>query len=110
MRTRSFPAFLFLCLCLVTTAAAQNGEDALTKKIDQLFAVWDKPESPGAAIAIIKDGAVVYKHGYGSANLEASSEVSFERDEKGSVVGFTMKRHSQTRSARNVRFDKQNNQ
>ena len=70
MRTRSFPAFLFLCFCLVTTAAAQNGEDALTKKVDQLFATWDKPESPGAAIAIIKDGAVVYKRGYGSANLE----------------------------------------
>jgi CubicO group peptidase (beta-lactamase class C family) len=70
MRTRSFPAFLFLGLCLATTAAAQTGDDALTKKVDQLFATWDKPESPGAAIAIIKDGAVVYKRGYGSANLE----------------------------------------
>lgn len=70
MRTRSFLAFSFLCCFLVTTALAQNGEDTHAKKVDQLFATWDKPETPGAAIAVIKDGAVVYKRGYGSANLE----------------------------------------
>jgi CubicO group peptidase (beta-lactamase class C family) len=41
---------LLLCSCLAATAAAQNTDDPLTKKIDQLFATWDKPESPGAAI------------------------------------------------------------
>ena len=76
MRTRSFLAFLFLCSFLVTTVAAQNDADPLTKKVDQLFATWDKPESPGAAIAIIKDGAVVYKRGYGSANLEYNVPVT----------------------------------
>ena len=70
MKIRLFLAFSFLCCCLVTTAPAQNGKDPLTKKVDDLFATWDKPESPGAAIAVIKDGAVVYKRGYGSANLE----------------------------------------
>jgi CubicO group peptidase (beta-lactamase class C family) len=70
MRIRLFLALSLLCCCLVTTAPAQNGVDPLTKKVDQLFATWDKPESPGAAIAVIKDGAVVYKRGYGSANLE----------------------------------------
>ena len=70
MRIRFSLAFLFLCFCLVTTAPAQNNEDPVAKKVDQLFETWDKPESPGAAIAVIKDGAVVYKRGYGSANLE----------------------------------------
>jgi CubicO group peptidase (beta-lactamase class C family) len=70
MRIRLPLALLFLCCFLVTTVAAQNTDDPLTKKVDQLFATWDKPESPGAAIAVIKDGAVVYKRGYGSANLE----------------------------------------
>ena len=70
MRTRLFLALSFLCCCLVTTALAQNSEDPLAKKVDQLFATWDKPESPGAAIAVIKDGAVIYKRGYGSANLD----------------------------------------
>ena len=69
MRIR-FSLVLFLCCCFVTTALAQDGANPLAKKVDQLFATWDKPESPGAAIAVIKDGAVVYKRGYGSANLE----------------------------------------
>jgi CubicO group peptidase (beta-lactamase class C family) len=63
-------SLLFLCCCLITTAPAQNAEDPLTKKVDQLFSTWDKPDSPGAAIAVIKDGAIVHKRGYGSANLE----------------------------------------
>ncbi len=70
MRIRLSLALLFLCCWLVTTVTAQSVEDPLTKKVDQLFATWDKPESPGAAIAVIRDGAVIYKRGYGSANLE----------------------------------------
>lgn len=38
--------------------------------IDHLFARWDTPTSPGAALAIIKDGAIVYERGYGMSNLE----------------------------------------
>jgi len=70
MRIRLSLALFILCCFLVTTVPAQNSDDPLTKKVDQLFATWDKPESPGAAVAVIKDGAVVYKRGYGSANLE----------------------------------------
>jgi CubicO group peptidase (beta-lactamase class C family) len=44
--------------------------ETLEAKVDQLFAEWDKPDSPGAALAITRDGEVIYKHGYGSANLE----------------------------------------
>lgn len=38
--------------------------------VDQLFAEWDRPDSPGAALAVVRDGAVIYKRWYGSANLE----------------------------------------
>jgi CubicO group peptidase (beta-lactamase class C family) len=41
-----------------------------TQRIDALFADWDKPDSPGAAIAIVRDGDVLYERGYGCANLE----------------------------------------
>src|SRR6185503_8290371 len=43
---------------------------SLTEKVDRLFISWDKPDSPGCALAVIKDGRVVYKRGYGAANLE----------------------------------------
>ena len=44
--------------------------ETLETKVDQLFAKWDKPDSPGAALAIVREGGVVYKQGYGTANLE----------------------------------------
>lgn len=42
----------------------------LVSKIDQLFASWNMPNSPGAALAIVQDNEVVYKKGYGYASLE----------------------------------------
>jgi CubicO group peptidase (beta-lactamase class C family) len=39
-------------------------------KVDQIFEPWAKPDSPGAALAVVKGNKVVYAKGYGSANLE----------------------------------------
>src|SRR5262252_868525 len=38
--------------------------------VDQLFAQWAGPDSPGASIAVIENGKIIYSKGYGSANLE----------------------------------------
>jgi CubicO group peptidase (beta-lactamase class C family) len=42
----------------------------LTDKVDELFAKWDRLDSPGCSLAIIKDGEIIYKRGYGMADLE----------------------------------------
>ena len=47
--------------------ATHNGLEA---SVDQLFAEWDDPDSPGAALAVTRDGEIIYKQGYGTANLE----------------------------------------
>ncbi len=47
-----------------------------TQRVDALFAQWDKPDSPGCALAVIKDGQVIYKRGYGSANLDYGIPIS----------------------------------
>ncbi len=47
-----------------------------TEKVDRLFALWDKPDSPGCALAIIKDGRLIYKKGYGMANLELNVPIT----------------------------------
>ncbi len=39
-------------------------------KVDKLFAQWDKPDVPGCALAVMQRGDIVYKRGYGMANLE----------------------------------------
>ena len=38
--------------------------------IDQLFERYTHPGSPGCALAVMKDGEIVYKQGYGLANIE----------------------------------------
>jgi len=45
-------------------------QDNLAPKVDAVFAAYDKPDSPGCALGVIRDGRLVYAHGYGFANLE----------------------------------------
>ena len=44
--------------------------ETLEVKVDHLFAKWNRSNSPGAAIVVVRDSEVVYKQGYGMANLE----------------------------------------
>src|SRR6202050_1688422 len=44
--------------------------DILTRKVDQIFSVYDKPGSPGCSLGVIRDGDFAYRKAYGSANLE----------------------------------------
>ena len=43
---------------------------AVQGKVDALFEQFTQPGSPGCALGVMKDGALVYKQGYGLANLE----------------------------------------
>jgi hypothetical protein len=40
------------------------------KQIDQLFTAWNNPQTPGASVAVEKDGKIIFEKGYGSADLE----------------------------------------
>src|SRR6185369_5096253 len=51
-------------------ATVCHARDRANPKVDKLFAQWDRADSPGAAVVVVKDGAVVYQHGYGYANLD----------------------------------------
>jgi len=53
-----------------------NQGESQSDKIDKVFAQWSKPDSPGCELVVIKDGQIVYKHGYGMANLEHSIPMS----------------------------------
>ena len=44
--------------------------ETLEAKVDQLFTEWNRSDSPGAALAVTRDGEIIYKQGYGTANLE----------------------------------------
>ncbi len=60
-------AWIFLFIAFLVSIAPA---DEKTDNVDKLFSKWDSTVSPGAALAIIKDGKIIYKRGYGMANLE----------------------------------------
>ncbi|MCX6569947.1 MAG: serine hydrolase [Candidatus Aminicenantes bacterium] len=57
-------------LIVLAVAPAFLAADETTDKVDKLFAAWDKTTTPGAALAVIKDGKIIYERGYGMAKLE----------------------------------------
>ena len=62
---RILPALLALAAAPVA-AQQQN----LHARVDSVFARYDRPESPGCAVGIYRDGQMEYAKGYGMANLE----------------------------------------
>ena len=42
----------------------------ITARVDKLFERFNKPDSPGCAVAVVRDGRIVYEHGYGMADLD----------------------------------------
>jgi len=68
--------FLFVfavTLSLSSLVHAQSGASAsegVAAQVDKIFAQFDKPDSPGCALAVIRDGQIVYKRGYGMADLD----------------------------------------
>src|SRR4030095_14686198 len=71
-------AFVLNLSAPITFHAQERGADLAlaTEKVDALFAQWDKQDSPGCALAVIKDGQVIYKRGYGSATPDSGMRIS----------------------------------
>ena len=60
------------CACAFTAAMSFGQTDAgeLERKVDRVFAAYDKPDSPGCVVGVVRDGEFIYKKGYGTASLE----------------------------------------
>jgi CubicO group peptidase (beta-lactamase class C family) len=61
------------CAFLAAAPAAQPTGSVganQTTAVGAMFARWDKPDSPGCSVGVIKDGVLVHASGYGRANLE----------------------------------------
>jgi CubicO group peptidase (beta-lactamase class C family) len=64
---------LLLALLILFIAAPVHGQpipDSTLKKLDQLFAKWNRPNTPGCAVGIIRNDSLIFSKGYGMANLE----------------------------------------
>lgn len=47
-----------------------------TGQVDELFSRWNRPDSPGCALGVSRDGIVAYERGYGTANLDLAVPIS----------------------------------
>jgi len=74
---KSIPFYILLVVFLIN-GGESNAQDADTVKeienieqqIDSIFTEYNDINKPGAAVAVVKNGEIVFKKGYGSANLE----------------------------------------
>ncbi len=66
----SLSIFFFLSAATI----AQTNDEA-SRKVDSLFASYNS-QTPGAAVAIVKDGKVIFKKGYGMADLDHNIPIS----------------------------------
>ena len=72
-KIKTYLICLLISLTNVITINAQVKTTPKSKtadKVDKLLAKYDFKNGPGLSLAVIKDGAVVYKKGFGIANLE----------------------------------------
>ena len=64
----------FCALAFPITLHARADAPAISaekqRQLESLFAPWDKKDSPGCVLAVIRDGTIVYQRGYGMADLE----------------------------------------
>jgi len=75
--------FLFLAIgSAVAPDAAPAGDTTVSRglheQVDKVFAKWDSTVSPGCALSVIKDGQIIYKRGYGMADLDHDIPISPE--------------------------------
>jgi CubicO group peptidase (beta-lactamase class C family) len=67
MMKRVTPLVLLLAPAALTGQALPQSDEAA---IDEVFAAYDAPDVPGAAVAVIRGGEIIYSKAFGSAQLE----------------------------------------
>ncbi|MBL4662400.1 MAG: serine hydrolase [Flavobacteriaceae bacterium] len=66
----------FLLLILCPFSVISFGQVKESQSIDSIFIEWNKPDVPGCALGIIKDGKLIYSKGYGIGDLEHDIEIT----------------------------------
>ena len=62
--------FLLSCSAFFFFPSHAQIQDSLREKVDAIFEEYKSPNTPGCALALVKDGEIIYKKGYGTSNLE----------------------------------------
>src|SRR5216684_9118175 len=69
-------AALLCSLSMVGAGYAANSDEKSAAAVDEVFSDLTKPGSPGCALAVYRDGKIIYTKGYGLANIEENSAIT----------------------------------
>lgn len=56
--------------------AGRRPAEPLSARVDEIFAEWNKPDSPGCSVGVSRNGLPVHERGYGMANLELNAPIT----------------------------------
>ena len=68
--------YILPLLLFSLSTLAQPITEKQRNRIDSVFARYDKTNSPGCSVGIIRDGQLVFQRGYGMADLEWGQAIS----------------------------------
>ena len=54
----------------------RRSTEPLNARVDELFAKWNRPDSPGCSVGVSQNGVLVHERGYGVANLELNAPIT----------------------------------
>jgi CubicO group peptidase (beta-lactamase class C family) len=73
---RKIPAGILALPFLLPMGAFAGAQERMTKAVDEVFADLAKPGSPGCALAVAREGKILYEKGYGLANIEENVTIT----------------------------------
>lgn len=75
---RASSALTAICFLLSNVAAgyAAVSDEKSAAAVDEVFSDLTKPGSPGCALAVYRDGKIIYAKGYGLANIEENVAIT----------------------------------
>ena len=75
---RASSALTAICFLLSSVVAghAATSDEKSAAAVDEVFSDLTKPGSPGCALAVYRDGKIIYAKGYGLANIEENVAIT----------------------------------
>ena len=67
---------LLSLLSMVGAGYAATSDEKAAVAVDEVFSDLTKPGSPGCALAVYRDGKIIYARGYGLANIEENVAIT----------------------------------
>jgi CubicO group peptidase (beta-lactamase class C family) len=67
---------IIVFILFLVPAVPASSTDVAPQKIDELFAPYNNPHSPGCSVGVIRDGSFIFRKSYGEGSLELGVPLS----------------------------------